>query len=165
LVYKANAKATVEERAKLLDIVDLTSTASIAGKHIKAMNATAKNAAVDKLAKTSKRNENKTAKDAVLAVTYEATCKAAFIKHLEEQKKEVLEIVHEKRKSIVKEQGFLATIKIGDWVDVESDYSPGLNSDRGIGCVFGWHLSFKPHKVYPSIFYRTLHDYLVHTAL
>ncbi len=27
----------------------------------------------------------------------------------------------------------------GDWVDVESDYSPGLNSDGGIGCVFGLH--------------------------
>jgi hypothetical protein len=33
-------------------------------------------------------------------------------------------MVREKRKSIVEEQGFLATIKIGDWVDVESDYSP-----------------------------------------
>jgi hypothetical protein len=113
LVYKANAKATVQKRAKLQDIVDLTSTASIAGKHIKAMNATAKNSVVDKLAKTSKRNENKTVKDAVLAVTYEATCKAAFIKHLEEQKKEVSEMLHEKRKSIAEEQGFLTTIKIG----------------------------------------------------
>ena len=75
----------------------------------------------------------------MLAVTYEAACQAAFVRHLEEQKKEVSEMVHEKRKSIVEEQGFLATIKIGDWVEVESDYSPGLNSDGGIGCVFGLH--------------------------
>jgi hypothetical protein len=75
---KAKVKGDLQKRAKLHDIVDLTSTACIAGKHIKAMNATAKNAVVDKLAKTSKRNENKTIKGAVLAVTYEATCKAAL---------------------------------------------------------------------------------------
>jgi hypothetical protein len=48
-------------------------------------------------------------------------------------------MVHEKRKSVIEEQGLLSTIKVGDWVDVESDYSPGLNSDGGIGCVFGLH--------------------------
>jgi hypothetical protein len=127
------------KRAKLQDIVDLTSTACIAGKHIKTMNATDKKLVVDKLAKSAKRNENKTLKAAVLAVTYEAACQAAFVRHLEEQKKEVSEMVHGKRKSIVEEQVFLATIKIGDWVEVESDYSHRLNSDGGIGCVFGLH--------------------------
>ena len=106
------------KRAKLHDIVDLTSTTCIAGKHIKTMNATDKNLVVDKLAKSVKRNENKTVKAAVLAVRYEAACQAAFVKHLEQQKKTVSDMVHEKRKSIVEEQGFLATIKIGDWVEV-----------------------------------------------
>jgi hypothetical protein len=75
----------------------------------------------------------------VLAVTYDAACQAAFVKHLEGKNSDVVDMVHAKRKSIVKEQGFLATIKVGDWVDVESDYSPGLNSDGGIGCVYGLH--------------------------
>ncbi len=92
---------------------------------------------VDKLAKSAKRTENKVIKDAVLAVTYDAACQAAFLTHLEEQRRVVLQMVHAKRKSIVEEQGFLATIKIVDWVDVESDYSPGLTSDGGIGCVYG----------------------------
>jgi hypothetical protein len=48
-------------------------------------------------------------------------------------------MVHAKRKSIIEEQGVLATIKVGDWVDIEEDYSPGLISDGGIGCVYGLH--------------------------
>ncbi len=71
------------KRAKLLDIVDLTSTASIAGKHLKDMNTLDKDAVVDKLTKTAKRSENKAVKAAVLAVTYDAACHAAFVKHLE----------------------------------------------------------------------------------
>ena len=74
------------------------------------MNATDKNLVVDKLAKSAKRNENKTVKAAVLAVTYEAACQAAFVQHLQQHKKAVSDMVHEKRKSIVEEQGFLATI-------------------------------------------------------
>jgi hypothetical protein len=87
---------------------------------------------VDKLEKSAKRNENKTIKD-------EAACQAAFVRHLEEPKKEISEMVHAKRKSIIEEQGFLATMKIEDWVVVQSDNSPGLNSDGGIGRVFGLH--------------------------
>jgi hypothetical protein len=42
------------------------------------MNRLEKDAVVDKLAKTAKRNKNKTVKDAVLAVTYDAAFRAAF---------------------------------------------------------------------------------------
>ncbi len=52
---------------------------------------------------------------------------------------EVQAMVHRKRKTIIEEQGFLSTIKVGDWVEVEPDCSPGLNSDGGIACVFGLH--------------------------
>ena len=139
LLLKADGTGTAVKRKKLLDIVDLTSTASIAGKHLKDMNNTDKDAVVDKLTKTAKRSENKAVKAAVLAVTYDAACHAAFVKHLEEGQMEVKDMVHRKRKTIIEEQGFLSTIKVGDWVDVEADCSPGLNSDGGIGCVFGLH--------------------------
>jgi hypothetical protein len=69
-------------------------------------------------------------------------------------------MVHEKRKSIVEEQGFLATVKIGDWVEVESDYSPGLNSDGGIGCVYGLHRDFVPHELLPRVTALDIH-YLI----
>jgi hypothetical protein len=54
-------------------------------------------------------------------------------------------MVHARRLTIVEEQGILATIKVGDWIDAESDYSKGITSDGGIGCVFGLHE--EPHGV------------------
>ncbi len=40
---------------------------------------------------------------------------------------------------IAEEQGLFAQIKIGDWVEVESDYSSGICSDGGVGCVLRLH--------------------------
>jgi hypothetical protein len=48
-------------------------------------------------------------------------------------------MVHPRRRTTIEEQGILATIKVGDWIDAESDYSVGITSDGGIGCVFGLH--------------------------
>ena len=94
------------------------------------------------------------------SVTYEAACQAAFVKHLEEKKKAVSKMVHAKRKSIVEEQGFLATVKIGDWVEVESDYSPGINSDGGVGCVYGLHRKAVPGELVPRVIALDIH-YLI----
>ncbi len=111
------------------------------------------------MAKSAKRTENKVIKDAVLvlAVTYDAACQAAFLTHLEEQKRVVLQMAHAKRKSIVEEQGFLATIKIVDWVDVKSDYSPGLTSDGGIGCVYGLHAETVLGAIVPRTYALDVH--------
>jgi hypothetical protein len=48
-------------------------------------------------------------------------------------------MVHPRRRTVIEEQGISATIKVGDWIDAESDYSVGLTFDGGIGCVFGLH--------------------------
>ncbi len=48
-------------------------------------------------------------------------------------------MVHARRKTLAEEQGLLAQIKVGDWVEVEPDYSPSVCSDGGIGCVLGLH--------------------------
>jgi hypothetical protein len=138
-------------------MVDLTSTNCIAGKHIKDMNVNDKNAVVDKLTKSVKRNENKTVKAAVLAVTYDECCRVYFIKHLEAKHMDVVAMVHEKRKSVIEEQGLLSTIKVGDWVDVESDYSPGLNSDGGVGCVFGLHTECLVDQLVPRTIALDVH--------
>jgi hypothetical protein len=50
---------TAVKRAKLQAIIDLTSTASIAGKHLKDMNTVAKDAVVEKLTKTAKKVKTK----------------------------------------------------------------------------------------------------------
>ncbi len=49
LLQQPNAKGAAVKRAKLLDIVDLTSTVSIAGKHLKDMNTLDKDTVVDTL--------------------------------------------------------------------------------------------------------------------
>ncbi len=121
---KPKENVTALKHAKLHDILDLTSTSCIAGKHLQDMDANEKNTVVDKLTKTVKQNENKLVTAAVLAVTYDEACRAAFVKHLEAQQMDIIKMVHPKRKSIIEAQGFLSTIKVGDWVDVESDYSP-----------------------------------------
>jgi hypothetical protein len=82
---KPTENVTALKRAKLHDIVDLTSMPCIAGKHLQDMDANEKTTVVDKLTKAVKRNENKLVKDALLAVTYDEACRAAFAKHLEAQ--------------------------------------------------------------------------------
>ena len=125
--------------AKLQEVVDLTAKTTIAGKHISAMDAEGKTAVVSMLSKTAKKNENKIVKDAVVAVAYGDACRKAFIEHLQCGHKEMSAMVHARRLTIVEEQGILATVKVGDWIEAESDYSKGIISDGGIGCVFGLH--------------------------
>jgi hypothetical protein len=93
----------------------------------------------------------------VLAVTYDECCRVAFVKHLEAKHMDVMHMVHQKRKSIIEEQGLLSTIKVGDWVDVESDYSPGLNSDGGIGCVLGLHTESIEDQLVPRTIALDVH--------
>ncbi len=134
-------KESIAEKklAKLQEVVDLTSKKSIAGKHINNMDAVGKKGVIARLAKTAQKNENKIVKVAVVEESYGTACKEAFVAHLLRAQQDVNSMVHARRKSIVEELGLLATIKVGDWVDIEQDYSPGIISDGGISCVCGLH--------------------------
>jgi hypothetical protein len=136
----ARGKAAVNKRAKLKEVVDLTSKDTIAGKHISVMDASDIEAVVTVLHKTAKKNGNRVIKEAVIEVAYADACHKAFVKHLQQSQHVVSSMVHPKRPTIVEQQGLLATIKIGDWIEVESDYSLGMLSDGGIGCVYGLHM-------------------------
>ncbi len=136
---KWKATAAPLKIAKLQEVVDLTAKTTIAGKHISAMDAEGKTAVVSMLSKTAKKNENKVVKDAVVAVAYGDACRKAFIEHLQCGHKELSAMVHARRLTIVEEQGILSTVKVGDWIEAESDYSKDIISDGGIGCVFGLH--------------------------
>jgi hypothetical protein len=48
-------------------------------------------------------------------------------------------MVHDRRKTIFEEEGINAVVKAGDWVQIESDYSPGVCSDGGVACVTAVH--------------------------
>ncbi len=94
---------------------------------------------IARLAKTAQKNENKVVKAAVVEESYGKASQEAFVAYLKRAQQDLNSMVHSKRRSVVEEQGFLATIKVGDWVDIEQDYSTGITSDGGIGCVYGLH--------------------------
>ncbi len=103
------------------------------------MSATEREDVVTKLSQTAKTNENKLVKATVLGVTYNNRCTVAFLQHLQNLQGPVSNMVHARRRTLAEEQGLLAQIKVGDWVEVEPDYSPSICSDGGIGCVLGLH--------------------------
>ncbi len=78
-------------------------------------------------------------KAAVLGVSYDNLCQQAFLEHLQGLQGPVETMVHAKRRTIAEEQGLFAQIKIGDWVEIEPDYSPGICSDIGVACALGLH--------------------------
>jgi hypothetical protein len=121
------------------EVINATTKKSVAGKHIATMSATERDDVVTKLSKTAKINEKKHVKAAVLGVSYDNLCKLAFLGHLQGLQGPVATMVHAKRKTLADEQGLFAQIKIGDWVEVEPDYSPVICSDGGVACVLGLH--------------------------
>jgi hypothetical protein len=64
---------------------------------------------------------------------------SSFLEHLQGLQGPVGTMVHARRRTLAEEQGLFAQIKIGDWVEVEPDYSPSICSDGGVGCVLGLH--------------------------
>ena len=137
LIKKSSAAR--KTKAKLEEVINGTCKKSVAGKHIAIMSAAEKDDVVTKLTKTAKTNENKLVKATVLGVTYNNRCTVAFLQHLQNLQGPVSNMVHARRKTLAEEQGLLAQIKVGDWVEVEPDYSPSICSDGGIGCVLGLH--------------------------
>jgi hypothetical protein len=43
-----------------------------------------------------------------------------------------------------KEEGINAVVKVGDWVQIESDYRPGTCSDGGVACITAVHCDLDP---------------------
>ena len=129
----------MKTKAKIEEVINLTTKKSIAGQHISIMSTSEREDVVNKLTKTAKTNENKHVKSAVLAVAYDNLCQSAFLEHLQGLQGPVSHMVHPKRRTLAEEHGLFAQIKVGDWVEVEPEYSPGMCSDGGVGCVLGLH--------------------------
>jgi hypothetical protein len=92
-----------------------------------------------KLNKTVKTARNKAVKDAVLDEQYTAKVLEFTVAHLKQHQSTVASMVHERRKTIFEEKGLNAVVKAGDWVQIESDYSPRVCSDGGDACVTAVH--------------------------
>jgi hypothetical protein len=134
---QAKVKNTIETKAKIEEVINLTTKKSIAGQHISTMSTSEREDVVNKLSKTAKTNKNKHVKATVLAVAYDNLCQSAFLEHLQGLQGPVSHMVHPKRRTLAEKHGLFAQIKVGDWVEVEPEYSPGMCSDGGVGCVLG----------------------------
>ncbi len=137
LIKKSSAARRTKE--KIEEVINGTTIKSIAGKHIASMSALEREDVVTKLSLTAETNENKLVKATVLGVTYNNRCSVAFLEHLKNLQGPVSHMIHARRRTLAEEQGLFAQIKVGDWVEVEQDYSPSICSDGGVGCVLGLH--------------------------
>ena len=126
-------------RKRIEEVIDLTASSTIAGKHLQSMTDIEKSMVIETAEKNHKKLENKNVKAAVLEVQYAALCHAAFVAHLQKKVTPVKEMQHFRRKTLVEEQGMLAKVKIGDWIFATEDMSPGKNSEGGYGCVVALH--------------------------
>ncbi len=55
--------------------------------------------------------------------------------HLQKQNFTAAEMIHQTPRTIWEERALLATVNVGDYVDVAYDYMPGTCSDGGIGVI------------------------------
>jgi hypothetical protein len=127
--HKKATKLSKAARVRIEEVIDLTATSTIAGKHLKNMSDSLKEAVIDTAVKKHKKMENQNVKSAVLEVQYAALCHAAFVEHLKAKVTPATQMQHDRRQTVIEEQGVLAKIKIGDWMLATEDMSPGMNSN------------------------------------
>ena len=99
---QAKVKNAMKTKAKIEEVINLTTKKSIAGQHISIMSTSEREDVVNKLTKTAKTNENKHVKSAVLAVAYDNLCQSAFLEHLQGLQGPVSHMVHPKQRSLKK---------------------------------------------------------------
>lgn len=68
-------------------------------------------------------------------VQYKQLCIDAAVQHLKKSRKTATEMVHARPASVWELHGSRASVRVGSWVQVIYDYSPGTCSDGGIGVV------------------------------
>jgi hypothetical protein len=124
-----------------LGVESLQSTTAqcVAGKHLANMSDASRASVATKLNKTVKTARNKAVKDAVLGEQYTAKVLEFTVAHLKLRQSTVASMVHAWRKTKFEEEGINAVVKAGDWVQIASDYTPGICSDGGVACVTAVH--------------------------
>jgi hypothetical protein len=118
--------------------LDSTTAQCVAGQHLATMSDASRASVAQKLSKTVKSARNKAVKQAVLEEEYTTKVVACTVAHLKQNQSTVSTMVHVRRKTLF-EEGINAVLKVGDWVQIEPDYSPGICSDGGVACITAVH--------------------------
>ena len=112
-----------------------SSDKTVAGKHFVDMDADKRAMVEDHVDVSLMKDIRSKVKSSVIQVEYADRCKAALVKHLTETQSRVEDMVHAKVKTVWERFGALATLRVGEWVDVQYEYCPGVTSDGGVGAI------------------------------
>ena len=124
--------------------LDSTTSNCVAGKLLSTMSDASRANLIVKLNKTVKTARNKAVRQGVLDEEYTEKVRVCTIAHLKTRQATVGAMVHLRRKTLFEEEGVNAIVKVGDWVQIESDYSVGICSDGGVACVTDVHCGLCP---------------------
>ncbi len=127
-----------------VESLDSTTAQSVAGQHLATMSDASRATVAQKLNKTVKSARNKAVKQAVLEEEYTTKVLECTVAHLKQSQSTVASMVHVRRKTLFEEEGINAVVKVGDWVQIESDYSAGICSDGGVACITAVHCGLDP---------------------
>ena len=137
-------KRTSKGRKRVDDAVTNINKKSVAGQALLKMSAASRSDVSGELDKTLSKAVNKKVKDAVLMVQYRKKCEESMVNHFIQSRFTPVEMVRARRQTIWETHGSQASLKIGEWVEVMYDYSPGTCSDGGVAVVTAVHAAVDP---------------------
>ncbi len=116
------------------DNLDVSSTC-VAGKELATMSDAAKDVVNVVLDKRLRKVKNKEVTACILQEKYKALVEEHAAELLKNNTQPVTKMVHARRLTLGELTTTLNRVKVGEWVEVESDYSSKKCSAGGIGCV------------------------------
>ena len=122
------------QRTAKLENLDVSSTC-VAGKELATMSDAAKEVISIVLNKRLKKVKNKEVTSCILQEKYKALVEEHAAALLKNNTQPVTKMVHARRQTLGELTTVLNRVKVGDWVEVECDYSSTHCSAGGIGCV------------------------------
>ncbi len=128
-------KNTSKKATKHLQNLTVVKRECIVGKELATMSATAIEKVDVALDKRLSKVKNKEVKSCVLQEKYQALVQEQAAAYLKNNAPVVTSMVHARRATLAELSNVLNRVKLGDWVEVESDYSARVCSSGGIGWV------------------------------
>ncbi len=113
-----------------VESLDSTTAQCVAGQHLATMSDASRATVAQKLNKTVKSARNKAVKQAVLEEEYTTKVLECTVAHLKQGQSTVASMVQVRRKTLFEQEGINAVVKVGDWVQIESDYSVPMEELR-----------------------------------
>ncbi len=123
--------------------IDLTGPKSVARTTLDGLSEGNKRAVDAKINKTLKKKINKEVTSTVLDVAHRELLQRMNCEHLTKSVARPEKMFHCLKPNMLSLMGTIRAIKVGDWVEVQYEYTPGTCSDGGVGTVSAVHTDEK----------------------